>query len=65
MALSVSFLKRLVGRGPLGYLPLAQQFTAVDPHLIELEQPVDRLGVPFPGKIQQPSPLIEFFLFRM
>lgn len=42
-----------------------QQVAAIDPDLIEFEEPVNGLGIALPGQIQQPSSLIQFFFFGM
>lgn len=36
-----------------------------DPDLIQLEKPVDRLGVALSGKVEESSSLVQFFFFGM
>lgn len=43
----------------------AKALPAVDTHLIELEQLIDRLRIPFAGGVQQAPPLIQFFFLGM
>ena len=52
--------------GPEGQPSCSTQgISRIDPDLVQLEQPVDRLGVAFSGKIEEPSSLIQLFFFGM
>ncbi len=52
--------------GPEGQSSCSTQgISCIDPDLVQLEKPVDRLGVAFSGKIQESSSLIQFLFFGM
>jgi hypothetical protein len=55
-------MDRRPGRQPAGFFELV---SAIDADLVELEEPIDGLGVTLSGQIQQSPALIQFFFFSV
>ena len=61
----VSSAGRQGRRRKWGFAYLFQIIPGIHPDLIELEQAIDGLEVPFTGQVQQPPSLIHFLFFSM
>ena len=62
MILSIVLMRRRPLRNSPG---LVEKLPAVYTDLVQFKESADGLGVTLPGLVQQPTPLVQFFLFGM